>query len=99
MGYSDPTPSVFSRDGSLLPSSHADTRYIDAVIVSKAIAVEQLEQIDSADGSTPSTTAVDLRDAVLLAVSSDFSGRGIGEKPTVKVDLGGAPASMHQLVA
>ena len=33
-----PTPSVFSRDGSLLPSIYAAARYIDAVIVfSKAI--------------------------------------------------------------
>lgn len=31
MGYSDP-PSVFSRDGSLLPSIYADVRYIDDVI-------------------------------------------------------------------
>ena len=30
-------PSVFSRDGGLLPSIHADARYIDAVIVSKAL--------------------------------------------------------------
>ena len=36
MGCSDP-PSVFSRGGSLLPSSYADARYIDAVIVSKAV--------------------------------------------------------------
>ena len=33
------TLSVFSRDGTLLPSSYADARYIDAVIVSKAFAV------------------------------------------------------------
>ena len=31
MGYSDP-PSVFSRDGTLLPSSYADVRYIDDAI-------------------------------------------------------------------
>ena len=32
-------PSLFSRGGSLLPSLHADARYIDTVIVSKASTV------------------------------------------------------------
>ena len=31
-----PTPAVFFRGGSLLPSIYADARYIDAVVVSKA---------------------------------------------------------------
>ena len=35
MGYSDPL-SVFFRGGTLLPSSHADARYIDDVIDSQA---------------------------------------------------------------
>ena len=80
MGCSDPlpesgegvglggTPSVFSRDGSLLPSSYADTRYIDAVIVSKIPKVDPepkannpfdiIQPVLQYPGSTPKTWGV-----------------------------------------
>eukprot|EP00747_Dinoflagellata_sp_TGD_P108409 gnl/TRDRNA2_/TRDRNA2_170399_c1_seq1.p1 gnl/TRDRNA2_/TRDRNA2_170399_c1~~gnl/TRDRNA2_/TRDRNA2_170399_c1_seq1.p1 ORF type:complete len:156 (+),score=28.38 gnl/TRDRNA2_/TRDRNA2_170399_c1_seq1:149-616(+) len=40
---------------------------------------------------------VDLCSAVALCMSCEFSGRGIGERPTAKTNLGDAPARMHQL--
>lgn len=69
-----------------------------------AVVTERLQQLGginsgrSSDGLRVNLAAEDMVDAVALAMSSDFTGRGIGEKPTTKVDLGEASASMHQLV-
>ena len=62
-----PRSAVFSRGGTLLPSSYADARYIDAVIVSQALASFAIEQytlygerddVREDDGTAPSPTVL-----------------------------------------
>ena len=49
MGYFDlwSTPSALPRGGALLPSLYADTRYIDAVVVSKAASLPSVADADA----------------------------------------------------
>ena len=63
-----------------------------------AIAVDRLEQLAQQNSSLNNAITADLVDAISIVTSGDFTGRGIGERPTSKVDLGKASAAMHQLV-
>ena len=63
-----------------------------------AIVADRLEQLAQQRPLLNNAITADLVDAISIVTSGNFTGRGIGERPTSKVDLGKASAAMHQLV-
>ena len=63
-----------------------------------AVAAEKLRELaEEPPAGEVDEVSSDWADAIAMVMSGDFSGRGIGEKPTAKADLGDASASMHQV--
>ena len=68
----------------------------------RQLADQQDQQQDGDERARPPPCAVcaDWAAAIAMVVTvKDFSGRGTGEKPTAKVDLGDASSTMHQVAA
>ena len=96
---------MYSRGGSLLPSIYADARYIDAVIVSKAVAGSQHHPVVGDDGSSggagaaggdgrgvPSMFRPDHEDLVEPRAAAGGGGRSCKDGDASRDSLAGAPS-------